>query len=231
MDDRPHNLLARNRAKAGAAEIFDVLREEIVSLRLSPGAPLQRAELQRRFGLSSTPLRDALMRLQEERLVEVFPQHATMVSLIDLAAAERAQFLRKSVEIEVVRLLAQDPARAPVDRLRSLIRQQTTFADLGEHEAFTTADGQFHRTMFEAAGVSDLWLLVRRESGHIDRLRRLNLPVEGKSREIILAHAAITEAIAAGIPDAAQAAMREHLSRSLLFAPALRERHPAYFRA
>jgi DNA-binding GntR family transcriptional regulator len=230
MDDRPHNLLARNRTRAGAAEVFDVLRGEIIALTLPPGAPLQRAELQRRFGLSSTPVRDALMRLAEEGLVDIYPQHATLVSLIDLAAAERSQVLRKAVEIEVVRTLARDTAKAPVDKLRSLIRQKTAFADLGEFEPFTAADGAFHRALFEAAGVLDLWHLIRRESGHIDRLRRLNLPVEGKMREIIGAHTDIVDAIEAGKPEAAQVAMREHLSRSLLFAPALRERHPAYFR-
>jgi GntR family transcriptional regulator, rspAB operon transcriptional repressor len=229
MDDRPHTLLARNRARAGAAEVFDVLREEIVSLALPPGAPLHRADLQRRFGLSSTPVRDALMRLAEEGLVDVFPQHATLVSLIDLAAAERAQVLRKAVEIEVVRILAFAPAKAPVERLRSLIRQKTAFADLGEFEPFTAADGAFHRALFEAAGVIDLWRLIRRESGHIDRLRRLNLPVEGKMREIILAHAAIVDAIEAGRPEEAQSAMREHLSRSLMFAGALRDSQPAFF--
>jgi GntR family transcriptional regulator, rspAB operon transcriptional repressor len=229
MDDRPHNLLARNRARAGAAEVFDILRGEIIALALPPGAPLQRADLQRRFGLSSTPVRDALMRLAEEGLVDIYPQHATLVSLIDLAAAERAQVLRKAVEIEVVRMLALEPSKAPIDKLRSLIRQKSAFADLGEFEPFTAADGAFHRSLFEAAGVADLWRLIRRESGHIDRLRRLNLPVEGKMREIIGAHTDIVDAIAAGKPEAAQAAMREHLSRSLLFAPALRERHPAYF--
>jgi GntR family transcriptional regulator, rspAB operon transcriptional repressor len=229
MDDRPTDILARNRAKRGAAEVFDILRDDIIALRLPPGAPLQRAELQARFGVSSTPVRDALMRLHDEGLVVVYPQHATLVSRIDLSAAERAQFLRKSVEIEVVRALALDPAAELVERLRELIRQQADFAGRDDFEAFLRTDSAFHRTMFDAAGVTELWWQIRRSSGHIDRLRRLHLPVAGKTGEIIGAHSDIAEAIAEGAPERAQQAMRLHLSSSLQFANALRDQNPTYF--
>jgi GntR family transcriptional regulator, rspAB operon transcriptional repressor len=225
----PTNLLARNRSKPGAAEVFDVLRDEIIGLKLPPGTALQRADLQTRFAVSSTPVRDALMRLAEEGLVVIFPQHATLVSHIDLAAAERAQFLRKAVEIEVVRTLALDPAKAPIAALRALIAQKQSFAEADDHGAFMQADAAFHRAMFEAAGVDGLWWIIRKGSGHIDRLRRLHLPMQGKMREIIRFHGDIADAIAAGKVGDAQAAMREHLSRSLLFAGALRDQHPGYF--
>jgi DNA-binding GntR family transcriptional regulator len=217
-------------AKGGAAAVFDALREEIISLALTPGTMLSRQELQERFGFSSTPIRDALMRLQEERLVDVFPQHATVVSTIDLDLARQGQFLRRSVELELVRALALAPQAAVLAKMHSLIRQQTAFADLGEHEAFVAADHAFHRSLYDAAQMTALWELVRRQSGHIDRLRRLHLPKEGKMREILAAHTAIVEAIAAGDAAAAQGALRDHLSRSLDFVPSLRDLHPTYFR-
>jgi len=219
---------ARN-AQRGAPLIFETLRDEIIGLRLKPGTVLSRAELQERFGLSSTPIRDALMRLQEEGLVEVFPQHATVVTPIDLRRAREAQFLRRSLELEVVRTLSQSPDPALVEKLRSFVRQQAAFAELKEHAAFESADLAFHRTMYEAAGIGDLWYLMRRQAGHIDRLRRLNLPVEGKTRHVVAEHTAIVDAIADGEPDAAQAALRDHLSHSLEFAEALKARHPDYF--
>ncbi|WP_342363664.1 GntR family transcriptional regulator [Terrarubrum flagellatum] len=221
---------ASDRGRGGASHVFEILRADIIALTLAPGALLSRAELQERFGLSSTPIRDALMRLQEESLVDIFPQHATVVSRIDVARARQGQFLRRSIELEVVRTLALKPDPQVIARLRSLIRQQTVFADLGEHEAFTRADQLFHRTTYDAAGVLDLWRLVRREGGHIDRLRRLNLPVEGKMREIIGNHTDLVDAIEAGAADRAQAALRDHLVRSLDFVDKLRESHPEYFR-
>ena len=220
----------RARGRGGAAHVFMTLRQEIIALALAPGAVLSRVELQDRFGLSSTPVRDALMRLQEEGLVDVFPQHATVVSPIDLERAQQGQFLRRSIELEIVRTLALHPDAAVIERLNSLIRQQTAFSRLGEHGAFTAADQAFHKTMYESAKVPELWDVVARHSGHIDRLRRLHLPVPGKMRDVMRDHQAIVDAIAAGQPDAAQAALRDHLSRSLGFVETLRQSHPDYFR-
>ncbi|MGL4243133.1 MAG: GntR family transcriptional regulator [Beijerinckiaceae bacterium] len=217
------------RGRTSASHVFDVLREEIVTLKLKPGVALSRQDLQDRFRMSSTPVRDALMRLEDEHLVDIFPQHATLVSVIDLDLAREAQFLRRSVEIEIVGVLARAPAAEMIAKLRRLIRQKEAYAELDEHEPFAAADHLFHRTMFEAAGVDALWHLIRRRSGHIDRLRNLHLPVAGKMREVIAAHAAIVAAIEAGDVQAAQAAMRGHLSRSLDFVPKLRERFPEYF--
>jgi DNA-binding GntR family transcriptional regulator len=230
MDEMLMTAPARIRARGGSAGVFDQLRDEIIALKLVPGTVLSRQELQARFGLSSTPIRDALMRLEEEGLVDIFPQHATVVSPIDIARARQAQFLRRSVELELVHLLAQRPKEAPVDKLRSLIRQQTAFAEVGELGAFTEADHAFHRTFYEAAGMVELWHLVRRQGGHIDRLRRLNLPVKGKVRDILRAHTAIVDAIAAGEPLQAQEALRDHLSRSVEFVDKLRTDYPEYFR-
>ena len=232
MDDMTTVALtpARERGHGGAAYVFERLRHDIIALTLAPGTVLSRAELQGRFGLSSTPVRDALMRLQEEGLVDVFPQHATVVSPIDLDKARQGQFLRRSVELEIVRALASKPDAAVVERLRSLIRRQSAFAKLGEHAAFTSADQAFHKAMFDSANVSDLWHVVNRHGGHIDRLRRLHLPVPGKMRDVVRDHKAIVDAIASGKPEEAQLRLRDHLSRSLAFVETLRVSHPGYFR-
>lgn len=229
-ENKPVSNRPRNRSQSGAAFVFDVLREEIIALVLPPGTILSRADLQERFGLSSTPVRDALMRLEDEGLVDVFPQHATMVSPIDIERARQGQLLRRSVELELVRMLALDPRPEIVARLKSLIRQQEAFVKLGEREAFSTADQAFHALFYEHARAGDLLHLVRRHGGHIDRLRRLHLPVAGKTDEIIRAHRTIVERIEARDAGGAQEALRDHLSRSLDFVETLRRTNPEYFR-
>ena len=170
----------------------------ILSLKLAPGTALSRSELQKQFGLSSTPIRDALMRLEEAGLVEVFPQSRTIVSLIDVPLARQAQFLRRSIEQEAVRVLAQAPDAALVDRLRAVIDEQSTRAKAEDLERFNDADLAFHKLLYDAAGVPDLWALVRSRSGHIDRIRRLHLPIGGKAAQIVRDHSAIVNAIAKG---------------------------------
>lgn len=214
----------------GSQAIADQLRDEIIALTLKPGTVLSRADLQARFGVSSTPVRDALLRLQEEGLVDVFPQHATMVSPIDVTRARQAQFLRRSIELELVRALAITRDDEAIARLRSYLHQQKALATVGEYEAFTRADQDFHKVLYEVGDVIDLWHLVRRRGGHIDRLRRLNLPVGDKIREVLRDHEEIVASIEAGEVDRAQSALRDHLSRSLDFVSVLRERFPEYFR-
>ena len=222
---------ARDRSRQAAPQVFDYLREKIITLVLPPGTVLPRAALQDLFGVSSTPVRDALMRLEEEGLVDVFPQHATRVSPIDLSQARRAQFLRRSIEQEAVRLLCADDGRAEaVAALRAVIARQSAFLAAGDLDAFDGDDRAFHATLCEAAGAAELWALVRRWSGHIDRLRRLNLPIAGKAPQIIADHTAIADAVAQGDAPAAQAAVRDHLSRSLASAEGMRRTHPDYFR-
>ena len=149
MDDvMTASVRIRERGRGGAAYVFNTLRREIIALTLAPGTVLSRAELQDRFGLSSTPVRDALLRLQEAGLVDVFPPHATVVSPSDLERAQQGQFLRRSIELEIVRTLALHPDAAVIERLNSLIRQQTAFSRLGEHGAFTAADQSFHKMMY-----------------------------------------------------------------------------------
>jgi DNA-binding GntR family transcriptional regulator len=217
-------------ARQAAAQVFERLRDRILSLALPPGTVLSRADLQRQFGVSSTPLRDALMRLQEEGLVDVFPQAATIVSLIDVPLARQAQFLRRAIEQEAVRVLAERPDAHLVERLRSLISEQRALARRGELERFNGADQDFHKLIYDAAGIPDLWLLVRRRSGHIDRIRRLHLPMKGKAAQIVRDHEAIVGALAQGKPVRAVDALRDHLSRSLAYSDELRLRFPTYFR-
>src|ERR1700710_3195770 len=117
-----------DRDRQAAPQVFDRLRELITSLTLPPGSPLSRNALAEQYGLSSTPIRDALMRLDEEGLVEGFPQYATVVSRIDIKRAQQAHFLRQSLELEIVRALAQEHNAALIDELNRVIALQQQFA-------------------------------------------------------------------------------------------------------
>jgi len=218
------------RAQHAAHGVFQQLRDEILSLKLPPGAALSRHALQRRYRLSSTPIRDALMRLDEIGLIDVFPQSRTLVSLIDVPLAREAQFLRRSVELEAVRTLAASPSAEVLRQLRNAVSEQKRQAKAGNLERFNDADLAFHRHIYFAAGVPELWSLVRRQSVHIDRIRRLHLPIKGKVGQIMRDHTAIVKAITDGDPDDAEKALRHHLSQSLAFTDELRARFPTYFK-
>ena len=214
--------------RQAAPQVFERLREMIVALELIPGAVLARNELADMFGVSQTPVRDALIKLSAEGLVDIFPQHATVVSRIDIAQALQAHFLRRAIELEVAATLATDPTDLLVAQLRAQVDIQTALASGDDYGRFIEADREFHRLMYLAAGVPDLFDLVRRRSGHVDRLRRLHLPSSGKAKAVVRDHKRIIEAIAAADPDGARERVREHLSGTLGQIDQIRTRHPDY---
>jgi len=219
-----------DRSRLAAPQVFEHLREQIISLALSPGTTLSRMVLAKTFRLSSTPIRDALMKLEEEQLVEIFPQHATVVSPIDLGLARQAQFLRRSVELEIVRTLAAKPDPLLLRRLEATVERQEAVLRLNDLDEFISGDQLFHKAMYEAAGLPDLWLLVRRQSGHLDRLRRLHLPVPGKASDILKDHRSILDAISKGDAGTAEERLRRHLSNTLANIDDIRSRFPNYIR-
>ncbi|MGC3983784.1 MAG: GntR family transcriptional regulator [Pseudorhodoferax sp.] len=217
-----------DRTRLAAPQVLERLREAILDLELVPGTVLARQALAEQFGVSQTPVREALLRLAEEGLVDVFPQHATLVSRIDLRAARQAHFLRRSIELELVRELALRRPQGLVEALRRQIALQQALAEAQQYGEFVAADRQFHQLLYAAADMAALVELVGRVSGHVDRLRRLHLPTAGKTASILRDHRAIAEAIAAGDGAAAQEALRAHLSGTLSAVEEIRQQFPDY---
>jgi len=223
--------LKLDRTRQSAPQVFEALRELIVSFQLEPGTVLQRAELAEHFGISQTPIRDALLRLGEEQLVDIFAQHATVVSRIDLSAALQSHFLRRSIELEILVVVCDLPDAEHgelVRRLNASLAMQEAALNPLDVPKLALADQAFHQEMYEAAKVGPLWRLVRRQSGHVDRLRRLNLPDEGKPQSIVRDHSAIVEAIARKDAPAAQQALRQHLAGTLAFVDDIKRRFPQW---
>jgi GntR family transcriptional regulator, rspAB operon transcriptional repressor len=218
------------RRRSAAETAYEALREALISLALPPGTLLSRAAIAGRLGVSQTPVREALIRLQEEGLIEVVPHSATRVSRIDLASAREAGFLRLAVELEIVRRLASAPAdarlaaalRAELARMRELLAR-------GDEAGFSAADEAFHAALYAAAGVPGLRELVRGRSGHLDRLRRLHLPSPGKAEAVLRDHEALADAILSGEPGDAERLLRTHLSGTFAEAERIRAEKPAYF--
>lgn len=219
-----------DRKKPAAAQVYDHLRSLIVALAIPPGATLARAALAERFGVSQTPVREALLKLEEEGLVDTYPQSATKVSKIDLQSVREAQFLRISVELEVVRRLAIEPAGIDLPFLDAMVERQSALLARDDIDGFADEDREMHRTMLELAGVPGLWGVIRNRSGHLDRLRHLHLPTPGKAQSVIEEHRAVLKAIADADPTAAQDRLRLHLSGTIASVEDLRDSHPGYLK-
>lgn len=112
--------------------------------------------------------------------------------------------------------------------LGDILTRQKAVASPDTFDMFNSLDREFHRKLYEKTGIMQLWANVRRQSVHLDRLRRLNLPMPGKMMTVLADHAAITDAIGSGDPDAAAAALRQHLSGTLSIIDVISAEFPDY---
>jgi DNA-binding GntR family transcriptional regulator len=218
-----------SRGESAAEFAYRSLRNAILSLALPPGTLLSRNALASQLGVSQTPVREALIRLQDETLIEVVPHSATRVARIDLDNARQAQFLRRALELEVVRHLAATPDPAACAALRAELDRQQALLAARDEAGLSGADASFHGLLCAAAGMAPLWELVRSRSGHLDRLRRLDLPSPGKAEAVVADHRRILSAIEAGDGAAAEASLRAHLSGTFARLEAIRATRPEYF--
>lgn len=225
-------LASRTESAPAAQRIYEILRERIVGMELPPGATLSRVELAKEFDVSLTPIREAMQRLEQDGLIRIIPQSKTVVTKIDVAQLYEVHFLRVAVEAEVARRLAEAPDPALLKKARAILTMQETLIDnLDEISLFNDLDEAFHQTLFAGVGQLNLHAMLKAKAGHLSRVRRLDLPKEGKVRKIMRGHWAVLEAIEAGDPLAAQEAMRDHLAGSVKRIEEMRREHPNYFKA
>jgi GntR family transcriptional regulator, rspAB operon transcriptional repressor len=218
-----------DRSRQVAVQVYEILKDRILAVDLAPGSVLARGALQEEFGVSQTPVRDALLRLQEDGLVDIYPQHATLVSRIDIDHARQAQFLRLSLELEAVRRLGKEDGSSAAADLAAILDQQERVAAPATFDRFDALDRDFHRVLYARSGNLHLWDVMRGQSAHLDRLRRLNLPMPGKMQAVLDGHRQIVEGLQTNNAGRrAEDALRRHLSGTLSIVDEIIAQHPAY---
>jgi DNA-binding GntR family transcriptional regulator len=112
--------------------------------------------------------------------------------------------------------------------LEGILARQKHVVSQETYDLFDMLDKDFHRVLYERAGILGLWSTVRRQSVHLDRLRMLNLPMPGKLEQIIIDHQAVVDAVRSANAEAAVAALRRHLSGTLSIVDLICEQYPDY---
>jgi GntR family transcriptional regulator, rspAB operon transcriptional repressor len=220
---------ARPRRGPARAHVYVALRDAIISASLEPGRQLSENELAAWLGVSRTPVREALARLRDERLVAVVPQLGTFVTRISTSAVGDAQFVREALECAAIREAAVRAGAADVAALQEIVRRQEATSEAADFDRFYVLDDELHHALCDLSGHEIAWSLSQRAKGHLNRIRRLSLPEPGYLDEMISEHRGVVAAVAARDPDEAERALRHHLRMVLSTLPAIRAQHPDYF--
>lgn len=216
------------RKRSRADVIYDELRRMIVTLELPPKQVLQERDLAERFAVSRTPVREAILRLAEQELVAIAPQHGTFVAAINPVSVRQAHFLRVNLEMPVVDLLCQAET-LDLTRPRAVILEQKLIARHNSYADYLPLDDQFHQSLFEIAGMGGIWQVIHARKAHLDRIRFLKAAERSELDSLTRQHEAILDAIANRSRLSAQELVRAHVSGSLAFMQALLQSNPELF--
>lgn len=192
--------------------IYDALFEAITTGVLEPGARLTEIPLSRHFGVSTTPVREALRRLTALGLVELSPNRGAVVATLNADEVANLYQVRILLEGGGARLAATsaDPDFTQIDQL---MRDAETVLDEPTQVAFNQLDVRLHRAINELSGNTWLAELAERTHLRIQAVRlRCAVHLPDRPAQSHRQHQRILDAIRVGDPDGAEAATVEHIT-------------------
>jgi len=203
----------------GTQRVYERVRDMILRLELAPGSNLDEASLEREFGVSRTPVREALIRLASEGLITLLPNRGARVTAIDVSDLSQ---LFESLELAQRATLRWSATRRSVDAVAELKALAETFssaAQAGDADRMGDANQAFHLKVSEACGnkyIAQLYGSLLAVSLRVARMVFAHGQQDPDDRaryygEVIRHHDAMIDAIAAGDADAAERIGHEHL--------------------
>jgi DNA-binding GntR family transcriptional regulator len=203
-------------ARSGTGELladraYVALRDQIVSLAIAPGAPINEESLGRQLGLGRTPLREAIKRLALENLVAVYPRRGTFVTEINITDLAHISDVRVQLEGHAAFRAAQRLTPAQRDELDGLV-DEIERRPRGDADALMTLDARIHRFVYRCAGNPYLRDTLERYLNLSLRIWYLVLGRLPHLFERVHEHTDLLHAVRAGEADRARAIAADHVA-------------------
>lgn len=156
---------------------YEYFKKDIMTFALKPGEPVSAAKIAERYNVSRTPAREALVKLEAEGLVDIFPQSKSVISKIDVSRAKQEWFIRKTLEMGMVDELFVNVKESDILQMRSLCRKMEEVS-LGPstHDSayeYLRCDNEFHAMTYHIAGEDLAADVIANTMAHYNRLRLL----------------------------------------------------------
>ncbi|MCS0634759.1 GntR family transcriptional regulator [Streptomyces sp. LP05-1] len=191
--------------------VADALRAALVAGELRPGQVYSAPALATRFGVSATPVREAMLDLAKEGLVDTVPNKGFRVTEVSERQLDEYTRVRALIEIPTTAELAVTADPAALEALRPAALEIVTAAEAGDLVAYVAADLRFHLGLLQLAGNHHLVRVVR-DLRERSRLYGLTALVEqGRLRDSAEEHLEILDALLTGDPEPVRAVMTRHL--------------------
>ncbi|QYZ71298.1 GntR family transcriptional regulator [Neotabrizicola shimadae] len=209
--------------------VYQCLRTAILALTYRPGEILRKPEICAALGVSRSPVSDAVARLAAEGLVEVVPQAGTFVARFSMEEIREGAFIREAIEVAAAERVAETITESQLVLLRRNLVVQAALLKDGDTAGFHKTDAEMHELILGFTGLRHLAQVSDTVWLHVNRARRLILPVPGRPAQTLDEHRAILAALEAHDPVAARAAVQRHLRQLLHYLEPLERERPELF--
>ena len=205
------------------------LQKSILDLEFRPGQLLRKNDLCKRFGISRTPLSEAIALLVQDGLVEVVPQAGTYVARFSMEDLLEGAFIREAIEVAAIMKLAEIISEPQLLELRRNLRLQRAFIEDGDSQEFYALDAQFHAILLNSTGYKRLNRVADSAWMNVNRVRRLLLPIEGRLEATYNEHKKIYDELGQKNSAKAGEVLKNHLGQLITYVLPLEQEHPEYF--
>jgi DNA-binding GntR family transcriptional regulator len=191
---------------------YQRLKAAILTCTLPPGCQVTEGGLAERIGLGKAPVRAALLRLGQERLVTTLPRRGYVVAPVTIRDVEEMFAMRRLLEPAAARLAAGRVDAARLRRLDAVYCATYTPGERGSEQRFLRANSEFHVAIAEATGNRRLVNAIAGLLGEIERLLHVGMTTSDRSTEIQQEHRDLVVALEAGDAMRAEALMTEQVN-------------------
>ena len=196
--------------------IYRVLRDAILKMDIyARGAELRLDErsMAAQLGISRTPLREALVRLENEEIIEIKARRGVYVKRRNLEEVVELITVWAAIECMAARLASEHASNKEIDRLRKIGTRYTTDSAKMQIDEYSQANVEFHRTVLEISGCTMLTRIGNDLFANIEPVRRYAMQDTSRTSQSIDDHSNIVDAIATRNPDLADKLVRDHTLR------------------
>lgn len=191
--------------------VYESLRDAIVNQVLKPGERLMETELADEMGVSRTPVREAIRKLEQEGYVVLIPRKGAYVSGLSIKDINEVFEIRGALEALAAGLAASRATKEEIEEMELSLAQEASHWETSDLLKTIDVDTRFHELIFKASRNSRVLSMIKELRDQVQRFRTTTLAVPGRMKFALDEHRRIVEAIASRNVQLAQKAAREHI--------------------
>ncbi|MBR2518471.1 MAG: GntR family transcriptional regulator [Selenomonadaceae bacterium] len=194
--------------------VCEALRAAIRNGILEPGERLMEVQLAEELGISRTPVREAIRKLEQEGYVIMMPRRGTYVSSVSVNDIKEIFEIRSALESLSTGLAAMRIEPDELEKLRALLTEIEGHIKRRDIDKIVETDIEFHGLLYQVSRNERLVTIISNLKEQLARFRTLSMSYPGRLQETLEEHRAMVEAIAAGNVDAARDAAERHMEQA-----------------